>query len=381
MDIKIFTFIKDEEILLKDWIEYHATIVGYNNIYIVDNCSVDNTHNILKYYEKLGITVIYNYPDYCNKGIYLSEIMCREKINCKFLIPIDGDEFIALRDNNNNIITDGILIKNYILSLPQDGNIYIFNTYLNSCAEKEFYDNSIIEINKFNYHLQNNSMMKKFFPSISFISTDHGNHHGVVKLPKNKNDCNFDVFDWEYYIKVNNDLPRAGINNKELASDHWNRHGRSEGRIGSKIMKNNIDNWDWLWYLQNNNLESLKTKENAIWHWRNHGHHEGRIFSQELLLNKTIETDLVLFHFYDIGYKSYIQRIINDINGFGYSLDIDELINKIHKCGGRIDGIHKIQAYINYKKGILKNTKYKNIDRCDCTTTSLSDTIKQIRYT
>ena len=63
-DIKIFTFIKDEELLLRDWIEFHAAIVGYNNIYIIDNCSVDETHNILKYYEKFGIIVIYNYPNF-----------------------------------------------------------------------------------------------------------------------------------------------------------------------------------------------------------------------------------------------------------------------------------------------------------------------------
>ena len=113
-DIKIFTFIKDEEILLKDWIEYHATIVGYNNISIIDNCSVDNTHNILKYYENLGVTVIYNYPHFRNKSGYLSEIMRKEKNNCKILIPLDGDEFIALE--GNNIITDPIQIRNYILS-------------------------------------------------------------------------------------------------------------------------------------------------------------------------------------------------------------------------------------------------------------------------
>ena len=111
--------------------------------------------------------------------------MYKEKNKSKFLIPLDGDEFIALEDNNKNIITDPIQIRNYILSLPYDGNKYIFKQFLNAVPEKSFYDNPTTEINKFNSYLKNQKMMKKFYPSTTFISTDHGNHYGVVQLQAN----------------------------------------------------------------------------------------------------------------------------------------------------------------------------------------------------
>ena len=42
-EFKIFTFHRDEDELLGDWVKYHARIVGRSNIYILDNNSTSPT--------------------------------------------------------------------------------------------------------------------------------------------------------------------------------------------------------------------------------------------------------------------------------------------------------------------------------------------------
>ena len=37
-----------------------------------------------------------------------------------------------------------------------------------------------------------------------------------------------DYFDWEYYINKHEDLQQAGINNYDLAWQHWVNHGHHQ---------------------------------------------------------------------------------------------------------------------------------------------------------
>ena len=39
MIIKIFCMQKNEDDILEDWILYHSSLVGYENIYLIDNQS------------------------------------------------------------------------------------------------------------------------------------------------------------------------------------------------------------------------------------------------------------------------------------------------------------------------------------------------------
>ena len=243
--IKIFTFIKDEEIFIIDWIEYHANIVGYKNLHIVDNKSTDNTINILKEYEKLGVNVIYDYPDYSLKGEYLSQIMKELSTKCKYLIPIDGDEFIALKTNEVDypfiLSVDPDKIRYHLRQLQYNGAMYLFYSYICCISEKSKYDDPLIEIETFDITLQKHELMKKFYPSVTFISTDHGNHIGKVK-------SNFD----------------------------------------------------------------------------------------------TILSNLVLFHYHDVGFDSYIKRIYNDLIGFNYPVDDIEKLKLMLDENPKINGASSI---------------------------------------
>ena len=42
-------------------------------------------------------------------------------------------------------------------------------------------------------------------------------------------------FDWIAYLENYEDLRNAGINTEEKALEHWNNHGRNEGRIDKDI--------------------------------------------------------------------------------------------------------------------------------------------------
>ena len=47
MTIKIFTMVKDENDIIREWIIYHAELFGYENIFIIYNYSTVGTFEII----------------------------------------------------------------------------------------------------------------------------------------------------------------------------------------------------------------------------------------------------------------------------------------------------------------------------------------------
>ena len=80
-------------------------------------------------------------------------------------------------------------------------------------------------------------------------------------------------FNWKEYLIANTDLIEIGINNEELAKNHWNQKGRYEKReIKSK-------NFDWTQYIAiNQDLieQGYITKDKAEQHYIYSGFSEGR---------------------------------------------------------------------------------------------------------
>lgn len=193
--IKIFTMQKDEEDILEDWIEYHSKIVGYKNIYIIDNYSNNKCIDILNRYSKL--INIYTKSDYFKKGDYISELI--KENPCDIAIPLDLDEFIGI-DNSMN---SEKVIKE-LNNLPKYGR-YSFSHYLTSTNTELYYNNPIKEITKFHY-INNGINNKKFFRGNDLISLDHGNHNGVVKN-LNTNDMHITkLFLYHYHFRGINKL-------------------------------------------------------------------------------------------------------------------------------------------------------------------------------
>jgi hypothetical protein len=47
MRIKLFTMVKDEIDIIRDWIIYHGCMFGWDSIYVIDNFSTDGTYEII----------------------------------------------------------------------------------------------------------------------------------------------------------------------------------------------------------------------------------------------------------------------------------------------------------------------------------------------
>ena len=78
MKVKVFTMVKNEEDIIDFWINYHGSLFGYRNLYIVDNYSNDGTYEKIMKYKKIGIN-IFQEKDYREKGPLLTKIMKEEK--------------------------------------------------------------------------------------------------------------------------------------------------------------------------------------------------------------------------------------------------------------------------------------------------------------
>ena len=203
---------KDEEDILEEWIEYHSKIVGYKNIYLIDNHSNKECINILNNYKnKINI---YTKSDYSKKGDYIAELI--KENSCDIAIPLDLDEFIGIDNrpngpnepnepngpNSSNMNPEKIIKE--LNSLPEYGR-YSFLYYLTSVNSEIYYNNPIKEIKKF-HKIDNGLNNKKFFRGDSLISLDHGNHNGVVKNLNTNDMYNTKLFLYHYHFRGVNKL-------------------------------------------------------------------------------------------------------------------------------------------------------------------------------
>jgi hypothetical protein len=109
--------VKDEVDIIRDWVIYHGSLFGFNNIYVIDNFSTDGTYEeLMKFNDLINIT---RKPDYKKKGDYMTELIRTYSYgNDTIAFPIDIDEFIVYFDKNSKeVIFDKNLINNYINNL------------------------------------------------------------------------------------------------------------------------------------------------------------------------------------------------------------------------------------------------------------------------
>ena len=68
-----------------------------------------------------------------------------------------------------------------------------------------------------------------------------------------------DLFDWKFYLDEYPDLRINGVHTEKQAIDHWNTHGKVEGRICYNIPCNNIPHFypDYFTPLAKYNFENI----------------------------------------------------------------------------------------------------------------------------
>ena len=202
--VKIFTMVKDEVDIIRDWIIYHASIFGYSNIYIIDNYSSDGTYEILKEYsDKIFLK---RRHDYKNKGMYMTKLIdkyCEKDI----AFPIDVDEFIILYENNI-VIIDKDKINNYINNLPEH-SIYKCNYIYTLILDNNIngYNRATIECKQGVY--QNLGELSKSFINSKLFKgiIDHGNH-----IPST-NYCSTNICLVHYHCRNFDQMKKKVLNN------------------------------------------------------------------------------------------------------------------------------------------------------------------------
>jgi len=175
MKIKIFTIQKNEEFLI-DWLNYYGDLVGYENIFFIDNESNNETLHILNKYKSKYNLKLYTIQKYYNRVSYLNKLMSKHKNTADILLALDGDEFICVKQNN-----DFIFNKHIILQELNKLNLQFKNKYeiYNSIPTRLKYDDAIINILQFKKYIK---QPKVIFPAKYFESTDNGNHVGKISI-------------------------------------------------------------------------------------------------------------------------------------------------------------------------------------------------------
>jgi hypothetical protein len=174
---KIFTMVKGEVDIVNEWVLYHGSLFGFQNLYVIDNLSKDGTWEALVNLKKKYNINITRLPDYKKKGEYMTKMFrsfCRPG---EIGIPIDIDEFIVYYDKHTNkICCDGNKIFSVLKSLPPS-QVYKMNYILTKITVPNGYKNAVINTTN-GIYLDYGSLAKSFFNKSLFNGDiDHGNHY------------------------------------------------------------------------------------------------------------------------------------------------------------------------------------------------------------
>jgi len=168
----ICTMVKNEDDIIKEWIEYYGNIFGFNNLYIIDNYSTDNTYNICEEYLSKGINLIRKI-DYGKKGEYMTYYL--NNTDCDIFIPLDIDEFMCYYDKKNNTVNKNNIITYLESLLDLEDSIFKMNYInpINTTDEdglQKFTHGEILDYNSVakTFVIKKNLNKKFVF--------DHGNH-------------------------------------------------------------------------------------------------------------------------------------------------------------------------------------------------------------
>jgi hypothetical protein len=193
MIIKLVCVSRNEYDLLEDFIRYHAMIVGFENIILLDNGSDHlDIPPLLNLLRSWGVEVI-EAPDRHGmtwKSELVTQTIFQHQDACDFIIPIDTDEFIVCSDD---VLANQPFSKERILeqfqALSDEASLIKFPLTFHSMVNPEdvAYQHRVYrwparEMKYFepvyNYRLMQGA--KCFFRAKHFVWGNEGNHDGVI---------------------------------------------------------------------------------------------------------------------------------------------------------------------------------------------------------
>jgi hypothetical protein len=204
MSTQIICMVKNEQLLIKKFIEYHISIV--DNITIIDNGSCDDTVNIAK---KYNIDLIQTTKHFKYKNFIIGNFI--RASNYDIIIPMDVDEFIVY-DDGNIICSNTNTIREYFDKLIKiNFSLFKINKIYNYIPDTA--NSFSIEKNKWR-------SKKYFVKQNKFISTCPGFHNMKMSENNRLNSC----ISYLHFHYINFDRWYDSSKQKMIArlGDKWN---------------------------------------------------------------------------------------------------------------------------------------------------------------
>ena len=223
---KLFLFQRNGGASLASWVGYHAQIVGYENVYVIDHASSSPlTQKLLIEFKKKGVRVFHFNKEFKEKHSALSKHMNNAKASTKLLIPMDIDEylvFVKKNETKERLSHDGDKIptftsnptailnhlKHLVNSSPKKDPKKSFKVSSYMSVPDDCNDPPVLEpsnllfrfadvCTSIHFHPRPNLVpkYKVFYWSSTFVNTDQGNHFGQTTFPcqsRNVDDCYVD---------------------------------------------------------------------------------------------------------------------------------------------------------------------------------------------
>jgi hypothetical protein len=123
------------------------------------------------------------------------------------------------------------------------------------------------------------------------LALQHWRERGKIE----KRPLKTDKFDWSQYIAINQDLINIGYTTKDLVQEHYINNGYREKR------RTVLEGFDWEFYVYYNNHllhTGINTQSKAIKHWINYGNQEGLLINIDPL--KKVYDKIVNFNYNNI---------------------------------------------------------------------------------
>lgn len=209
LTVGVFLFQSDETELLSDWLQYYSYLFGIEHLTVVDHNSKNpSICKLLSLYQACGMRLVDHTGPFSQKWLTLSHVMKNVSSKYTFLLPLDADEFITVptfASGRRLIYTNDSFSSRKILKvfsrLPIDGRKYktdnsltflyssqtckeglVTNNYSEPNQVQRFKRRTLRDGNSSYFVMDHNLRLRKtFYHSTGFISTDQGNHLGLVE--------------------------------------------------------------------------------------------------------------------------------------------------------------------------------------------------------
>uniref|UniRef100_A0A6C0BL75 Uncharacterized protein n=1 Tax=viral metagenome TaxID=1070528 RepID=A0A6C0BL75_9ZZZZ len=333
---------KDEDDILEEWILYHGYLFGYDNLYIIDNCSGTASQQILKRYQAKGIHVSAQ-DDYSKKGEYLYQLIQQTRNQCDLAIPLDIDEFIGYVDLKNLPMA---YLRDLVRKTQSLDQAYYLSRYPQVKTEAKTPEEVTIHYVTKGYLMQWSPCTEERLVALSSVTSSHC--QAIIKR--------YGPLLLVYYPHVASSCDR-----EQILSYFREIIPRKEGRysfayyLTSRCTEidyehpiQQITSFDVVDYEHYDGKFNYNKKffEPCKLLSLDHGNHFGRV--EGLTQTQYYKTQLVLFHLHHRGVRKLIEKCRNDIRGLKIVQDFQNVRELRDKVKQKVCGAHNIETYLTY---------------------------------